>query len=421
MTRAQLVAYALPAAVLAMLTGPVLALLPDHYTADLGFPLAATGAALLVARVWDALCDPLIGLYADRIHARIGRRKLLMLAGAPLIAMGAWLLFTQGAQLTPLTLALASMLLFTGWTLAKLAHDAWGAELSPDGPLRLAITGMREGIGLLGGLVAILLIGWGKLPEGPGMVAALRWLFWTIVALMLAGWAMALWRVTDPPRPASPAAAPLAEARAMLHLPGLVPVARSYFLNALANALPATLFLAYVAHVLAAPQLQGPLILTYFLSAMAGVPLWIWLGKRLGKQRAWRLSMGAAAMLFAPALFLGPGDAIWFVLVCVGTGICLGGDLLLPPAIQADLLDADQARLGRNRGGLLFALLGFLSKFAYALAPGMALPMLAWASFQASPKVSNGPEALWMLALLYAGLPALIKLLAVYMLRTKEA
>jgi glycoside/pentoside/hexuronide:cation symporter, GPH family len=419
-TRSQLFAYALPAMALAMLTGPVFALLPDFFTAEVGLPLAATGLALLLSRVWDALCDPLVGLYADRLPSRLGMRKALMAAGAPLMLLGAWLLFMKGTQLTPLTLGLSSMLLFTGWTFAKLAHDAWGAELQHDSAARLRITGAREGLALVGGLMAILLIGWGKLPEGPGTGRALELLFLLVAGLILIGWTSALMLVPDRSERSSAPQGLRRQLALLNRLPRLKRLAATYLVNGLANALPATLFLPFVAHGLERPDLQGPLILLYFVSAILGVPLWYHLGKKLGKARAWRFSMLVAALVFAPAALLGPATAIWFAPVCVITGICLGGDLMLPPALQADVLDDDRARTGESRSGLLFALLGFLAKFAYALAPGIALPLLAWAGFAAAAGAVNASPALWMLALLYAGVPALLKLGAAFLLRPQE-
>jgi glycoside/pentoside/hexuronide:cation symporter, GPH family len=410
-------AYALPAMALAMLTGPVFALLPDYFTSDVGLPLAATGTALLVSRLWDALCDPLIGVAADRLPTRWPMRKLLMLLGLPLMLLGAYILFVRGMSLTPVTLGLASMIMFTGWSACKLAHDAWGAELAQDEPTRVKITGTREALALLGGLIAILIIGWGKLPNGPGTTQALTWLCGLIIVLAIFGWLVALWRVPDVAQRAQTPLDWRSEAQSLLGNHRLRRLLLVYLINGLANALPATLFLPFVVHGLGRADLQGPLILLYFICAILGVPLWVWAGKRLGTAKAWALSMGLAALMFLPAVFFRQGDHIWFALVCVGTGICLGGDLLLPPALQADIVETDRQSLGRTRAGLLFAILSFVAKLATALAPFIGFLLLAQVGFDNRPNASNSATAIGMLALLYAALPAILKLYAVMLLR----
>jgi glycoside/pentoside/hexuronide:cation symporter, GPH family len=411
-----LIAYALPAMALAMLTGPVFALLPDYFTADIGLPLAATGTALLLSRLWDALCDPVIGIVADRLPSRYGLRKTLMALGLPIMLLGAWIIFVHGHALTPLTLGVSSMILFTGWTCCKLGHDAWGAELSDDAAVRLKITGLREALALLGGLVAIGIIGWGKLPNGPGMRTALTLLFTLITFFALVGFAAAFRFAPDQPRQRSPSdwrknLSSVMKNQSLRQLAGIS------LINGLANALPATLFLPFVVHVIGRPDLQGPLILLYFISAIAGVPLWVWAGKRVGKRRAWAISMALSAAVFVPAAFFHQNMAIWFACVCVGTGICLGGDLLLPPAIQAEIVDADRQTAGHSRAGLLFAVLGFIAKLASALAPFIGFTVLAAVAFNNRAGVTNSDGAIATLAMLYALAPAGLKLLAVLMLR----
>ena len=38
--------------------------------------------AIAIARLWDAVNDPLFGLISDRIRTRLGRRRVLLLFGA---------------------------------------------------------------------------------------------------------------------------------------------------------------------------------------------------------------------------------------------------------------------------------------------------------------------------------------------------
>ena len=52
------------------------------------------------------------------------------------------------------------------------------------------------------------------------------------------------------------------------------------------------------------PEARGPLLFLYFLFGIAGVPMALWLAKRVGKHRAWGLAMIANCVIFAFAPLL---------------------------------------------------------------------------------------------------------------------
>src|SRR5882724_5713698 len=53
-----------------------------YYTDVFGLPAAAVGTMVLVARVLDAVLDPLTGIIADRTQTRWGRFRPFLLFGA---------------------------------------------------------------------------------------------------------------------------------------------------------------------------------------------------------------------------------------------------------------------------------------------------------------------------------------------------
>ena len=115
---------------------------------------------------------------------------------------------------------------------------------------------------------------------------------------------------------------------------------------------------------------------------------------------------------FAVAAFLGAGQADVFALICVLTGLCLGADLALPPAIQADVADWDRLRYRRNRTAGLFSLWNMASKLALAMAAGASLPLLGVLGLDQQTPTSS---ALTALAVIYALVPCVLKMTAVAM------
>jgi GPH family glycoside/pentoside/hexuronide:cation symporter len=185
----------------------------------------------------------------------------------------------------------------------------------------------------------------------------------------------------------------------------------AYLANGIANGLPATLFLLFVGHVIAAPDQAGLLLFVYLLSGILAIPFWLRLSFHLGKHRTWAIAMLWVCAIFAFIPFLGLGDLRAFATICVLSGVGLGADLVLPTAMQADVIDIDRMQTGTRRTGLYFALWSMASKLALAVAVGLAFPLLDWVGFVTEGH--NGPSALSALASLYATLPLAFKLMAV--------
>ena len=419
--RPTLFIYALPAFALAMPTIPAYVYLPTFYAETLGLGLAAVGAVLLVARGLDVVTDPLIGIASDRLPSRWGRRKPWIIAGALLAAVALIQLFQPPADVGAWHLLIWSMALYLGWTLVAVPYTAWGAELSPDYHERARITGTREaatvlGIVAAGGLPA--LIAYLGYDENAGL-AAVAWL-----AIAAGGPAILLlvWRVRDgagwtnaaqppqpPPRLGWQSLSPILANRPFLRL------LAGWFVNGLANGLPSVLFPLYLQHALGAgTAASGVLIMAYFISGVAAIPGWLALSRRFGKHRVWCAAMIMACLAFVWVPFLEPGQIGAFFIICVVTGMALGADLALPPAMQADVIDLDTLRTGQERAGLFFALWSMSTKLALALAVGLAFPALDALGFVAGGE--NDRQTILWLAVIYAWVPTVLKACAIAMI-----
>ena len=408
LNRTTLFAYGLPGLPLAALLLPLYVTLPAYYAVDLGIGFAAVGAVLLVARLWDVVTDPVIGAVSDRLRTRFGRRRPWLVAGAPLIMISAGFLFLPGQEASWTSLLFWTIALYLGATMITLPYTAWGAELSSDYNERSRIAGWREGLVVVGTLLAAGVPA--ALGAGRGFsLEVIAWALWFVLPVCL------LIALRFVPEPSLPMTTELDWRRGIRTVWSNLPFRRliaAYFLNGVANGLPATLFLLYVDLVLQAPTLSGLFLFLYFFCGIAGIPLWLYLSRRWGKHRAWIVAMVWAAAIFAFVPLLGPGDEVWFLAVCVLTGISLGADLTLPASMQADVVDLDTLRSRRRRAGLFFALWGVATKLALALAVGIAFPLLDLAGLDAEQPNPDG-SGLLTLAVLYSLLPAVMKLGAV--------
>lgn len=408
----RLALYALPALPLAALALPFYVIVPSFYAEALGLSLASVGTALLAIRILDAVADPLLGWASDRLAPAMGRRRALVLLAAPLTALCAFMVFWPGAGAGIAYLVLWGLGLSLGYTALSLAYTAWGAEISADYRVRARIVAAREAMTLLGTLLAIALpfaVGLGGGAGGFHGLAAMG--VFVLMALPVACVAC----VAGVPEPADSTRERLGFGAGVRHLRANRPFLRliaAFLLNGVANAIPATLFLYFVADRIGAAELQGPLLFLYFLCGVAGLPLALRCAGRFGKHRAWCGAMAFACLVFAAAGWLGPGDVVPFALICVATGLMLAFDIALPPAIQADVIDVDTAASGEQRSGLYFALWALATKLALAAAVGITFPLLDWAGYRPGSTTPSA-EAGTALAMLYAWLPIPAKLAAI--------
>jgi len=278
----QSLAYGLLGLPLAFVSLPLYVLLPHHYAREFGLPLATLGALLLAARLADALIDPWLGRWIDRCFDRSARtvQRLGALA-ALLLALGLAGLFLpppplRAANALLLWAGAALLLTYAAYSLLAIAHQAWGARLGGDEVERGRIVAWREGAGLFGVVLASVLPAW----QGIGAMLA-------VFAITLAlGW-LAWWNSPSPLR-ASQAEIVADRLPVAFWQPWRQPAFRGllgvFLLNGIATAIPATLVLFFIEDRLQAPAAQQPLfLLSYFLAAAFGLPLWLRLVRAWGR------------------------------------------------------------------------------------------------------------------------------------------
>ena len=406
-----MLAYAFPAFVIALPTIPVYLYLPTLYGVEMGIGLATTGGLLLIARLFDTVTDPLIGYFSDRFPIHNYRRKPWILLGAGIAGWGLTMLLDPPADADGNHLLLWSLVLYSGWTMVAVPYLTWGAELHTDYNERARVTGWREGLALVGILAAGGLAAY--VSDNYASNTAPSTIAWTAVLLGAIFIPLLVWIVPEPKRIHTTSAMPAKT----IHLRSLalnkpfLTLLSAWFINGLANGIPAALFFLYLEHGLEVSGDERPrFILVYFLAAILAIPLWLRLSANLGKHQTWCWAMLIATLAFITVPLLPPGEQVFFFIICLITGAALGADLVLPPAIQADVADYDRWRFKVDRTGLQFALWGMATKLALAVAVGLALPSIEWLGFDPKAVSSEGRNALIMI---YAGLPVVIKLVAI--------
>ena len=399
--------YALLALPIALLGLPLYIDLPTYYAEEVGMGVWLVGVLLFAARFADMLIDPMIGRLSDRL----GRRQPMMAFGALLLLVGFYALTHPPADAGAAWLLAYSMLIYAGWSVLSIPYLALNAEISPHYHDKTRLATAREVAGIVGVVIALMLPYLLNVADDAGKTLVLMWQAIALSLPVLLALSIAGVREPGSVQPTQPFLP--AFRQFFRDQPAAPYLLWSYFLNNLANALPATLFLFFVEHIIDAAESTGPLLLLYFVSGMLALPFWSWLAQRLDKKRSWMLSMLTASGAFVFVPLLGEGDIVWFAVISLISGLSLGADMALPASIQSDMAQASDHR-GNRLSGVLFGIWAMLTKLALALAVGIAFGTLALFDF--TPEAPT-PMALAVLSLLYGALPVVLKLSAMLILR----
>ncbi len=398
-------AYGLLGLPLAMSALPVYVQIPAYYTTQLGMPLALTGWILFLARLLDVLQDPLLGYLIDRIQ---GRMVVWFASAGLMLALafyGLWLP-PVSATLLPLWLAAMLVLAYSAHSMLNIAYLSWGARIDQGKDTHramLKLAAWREGSGLAGVILASTIPGFIFLSQ-PARIASQLTSYCVAFGLILAAAIAALLSMAPPwqrvrSRPGG-FAGPWANVfsnRAFTRL--LVP----YFINAISVSVPATLVIFFINDRLQASHYTPAFLSVYFIAAALGLPCWVTCARKWGVSLTWRLGMLLAVVAFASAGSLGTGQTDGFFVICFLSGLALGADLALPPVLLAQVIDINAPPAA------YYSIWTLLGKLALA-ASGLTLPLLAW--FDYHPGTPAGMELAWA----YAGVPCILKLVALLLL-----
>lgn len=388
--------YGLLGLPLAFAALPIYVHVPRYYAETAGMELAVLGAILLGARLLDAGIDPWLGWLADRVR----RPTMVAVALLPFAVGFVALLNPPNAYAAPWLLG-SLALTYLGFSAATVAYQAWGADVGATSRLRTRLTAAREGFGLLGVVLAAAL---------PAVLAAdfatgVERLSWVLPPVLLVAAVVTFSRVGSGPMAPAESQPWWHATRDALADQAFRRLLLVFVANGIASALPATLFLFFVADVLQLESASGPLLALYFVAGAASLTLWVKLAARFGRVAAWFAAMLLSIVAFAGASQIGSGDLWPFAAICLASGMALGADLALPAAIAADIGER------MRQAGACFGLWNFVAKLNLALAAGLSLPLLAALGY-----APGNTEGLSALVFAYALLPLAFKAIAAMLL-----
>ncbi|MBC8375768.1 MAG: MFS transporter [FCB group bacterium] len=343
----------------------------------LGVEPALAGLALLIPKLWDVISDPIMGAISDATHSRWGRRRPYLLYASLPFGLVFFLLFiaphTQSQFTTALWVGSLFALSCTAFTVYNIPYSAMVAEMTDDYNERMSVTSFR----MVGSTIGVLLAGGLAMPlvdlggGGEAGFRAMGLIFGILISLFCvsAFWGTKGTRMIQAEKASLPVKEQLKIAFRNTPFKRLMSM---YALQSLAIGILMAGQIYYVKYVMGMPEAQvGMVSAVLFITAIVFIPVWVKIGVRIGKIRAYKFGIAILVIMLFSLLFTQPQQTLLFFIQMFILGIGFSSFQLFPFSMLPDTIEFDELQSRLRREGVFSGVWASGQKTAYAVGPSL--------------------------------------------------
>jgi len=333
------------------------------------------GNIFLIAKIWDAFNDPLVGWLTDHTISKFGRRRpWLLIAAVPfgLAFFLQWIVPPLNETGLFWYYLLVALLLDTAFTAVNVPYAALTAELTQDYDERTRLSSVRMSFSILGGVLAAFLHGIivSQFPDNERLGYTISAAVWAVA--IAAPCFITFWGTQEPD---------FAVNAKNDDGPGFVEGLKIALQNKAFILVTIIYLLSWLAIQFAQNNLQiytkdwirldmanfSYLLLAIQFSSFVWVLIWTKVSDRIGKKNIYYLGAGFFMFALMGLFFLQPGQIFltFFLAAIAGIGISVG--YLVPWSMLPDVIELDQLETGQRREGVFYGFFVLLQKLGLAL------------------------------------------------------
>ena len=373
------------------------------YNIGLGVDPRFLGWALGIPRVWEALTDPLIGVWSDNTKSRWGRRKPFILVGAVLCGLFFALVWspptTSGPVVAGWYFFVMAMLYYSAYALFSIPWGAAGLELGGDYHERTQIQAIRSFVQSFGGLF-LGMLWWLSFQWGGGdAVQGVHWVGLCFGILIAAAGVLA---AVEPPK------GPKVQAAEKVHLVEALrgPFRNAHFVRVCAITLlvmvgifliqPLTLYIN-IYHVFGGdkePVAALNMVMNFIFqgAGLAWTPIVAMASHRFGKKITLQTGLLVVITGYLASWFTFTPAFPYLQMVSLAlTSVGLSCLWIIGPSMIADVCAMDERQNGSRRDGVYNATFAWTTKAGLSAALILSGYVVEWSGFRA--KVDVQPPA----------------------------
>jgi GPH family glycoside/pentoside/hexuronide:cation symporter len=341
-----------------------------------GLRPGVAGNIFLVAKIWDAVNDPLVGWLTDRTVSKWGRRRPWLLIAA--IPFG--LAFFLQWIVPPLSEAakfwyylVIALLLDTAFTAVNVPYAALTAELTDDYDERTRLSSVRMSFSILGGVLAAFFHGIvvSLFPQDPRLGYAISAAIW---AVAIAGPCFITFFGTREPgyaisaRPPDESLGYWEGLKIVFRNKAFVLVTLIYLLSWLTIQFAQNNLRIYTKDWVKMDMgLFSFLLLAIQFSSFVWVLIWARVSDRIGKKNIYYLGAGFFVVALLGLFFVQPGQVVLTFVLAAMAGIGISVGYLVPWSMVPDVVELDELETGQRREGVFYGFFVLLQKLGLAL------------------------------------------------------
>lgn len=405
----------------------VLVFLLFFFTNVAGLQPAFAGTIMLIATVWAAFADPIIGTFSDRIRSKHGRRRPLLLAIALPYGLLTWLLFTNinfSSELSKnIYYVIIAIGFYTALTFLEVPFYSLGAEITSDFDDRTRVRAIASFFVYVAVIIAI------QLPnrltaylQGGGMDASSSWKIAAGINAVIAVIAILIcWNATrgkellagDIIKNNQEKESFFDSLVGTMKVKPVKYIVLANFLYMLGFSIETGILvylMIYVAQM--SPGQQAIAFLILPVCTLLFLPIINFISIKLGKKKTYIILLGLEAMVFFIYTFAGTYTFFNLCLVIIGTALGNGAYWTLCFSMAYDTTEVDEFVNGKRREGVLVSYMSFAQKIGGAVAMWISGLILQFVQYDGTAATQT-PLAQSGIIAMYTWIPAIFLALSV--------
>jgi glycoside/pentoside/hexuronide:cation symporter, GPH family len=339
---------------------------------------ALAGTILFAGKIWDAVIDPAIGYFSDRTKSRLGRRRPWMLGGAVGVLFFMILMYTnphiQSQGVLALWVIVVYCLLVTAYSVINIPYGALTPELTRGYDEQTVLNAYRMSFAVIGTFVAVggfivVTTLFANKDRGSIVVATAMGAVISITALIT------ILTIKEPKRAVKEAKEQegfLATYAAAFKNKPFVLALVAYALHMAGTNVVLPILAYFFQYILGDAAGSEYALFPFLVMALAFIPIWTLISKRIGKKWAYNLGMGLFALVLIAVFLFAASRGAMFLYVMMGlAGIGYSTNYVMPYAILPDTVELEYAQTGVRREGAFYGLFNLFNQLGVGLALGI--------------------------------------------------
>ncbi len=408
-------------------------LYPGFLALAVGLPAELAGVVMLLARIFDAVSDPVMGFISDKLRVRFGTRRGTLIICAPLIVLSMFLMFfpyNNPSVTVRFWLVLLSYIFFCAvQTAIMIPYFSLSSEMTEDYTERARMTSLRLGFSIFASIVCV------AVPRL--IVSQFEGNFGYIVmslsfgaAFMLCVGATGLFAKEGIPAPKKAEPFVLQNFVRPFRVKPFQQYLWMFLCCQMTMAIMSALFFFYVDFYFCRDMTaRGQANMVGLLGAalmfgmqIVALPFYLAVIKKIGKVAVYIIGAviwiaGALCLFVVPA----NGNPIILYVLAAVLGFGISGPGLVPHAIFADVVDVGNLQFGARTAGAFSGIANLVNKTAQAAGLALVMAALGAAGFVeqdisagAAAVVSQSASAQWAVILVMALAPLVFMSLGIF-------